>query len=49
MEQFGWTYQQYEQRPLWFDRIYRIKSEAEAEYNKAEEKRQADKAKPNAG
>ena len=27
---FGWTYEEYLHRPLWFDPIYAIKSKAEA-------------------
>ena len=27
---FGWTYQEYLQRPLWFDALYEIKCKSEA-------------------
>lgn len=27
---FGWTYEQYLQRPLWFDDIYAVKCKADA-------------------
>lgn len=27
---FGWTYQEYLERPLWFDVIYQMKAKAEA-------------------
>ena len=32
MEKFGWDYQQYLNRPLWFDPMYQIKTEAEKKY-----------------
>jgi hypothetical protein len=39
MEKFHWDYEQYENRPLWFDVIYPMKLEAEAKHQEAETKR----------
>jgi hypothetical protein len=44
MERFGWTYQQYEPRPLWFDTIYTVKLKAEAQYQKVLEQRAKDES-----
>jgi hypothetical protein len=35
---FGWTYQEYLQRPLWFDALFEIKSKAEAKAQQVKSK-----------
>jgi len=35
---FGWTYQDYLQRPLWFDALFEIKSRAEAKAQQVKSK-----------
>ena len=35
---FGWTYEQYLHRPLWFDPIYEIKIKAEAKAQEVQNK-----------
>lgn len=38
MEAFGWTYEQYLDRPLWVDPLYAIKCKAEAKYQEIKNK-----------